>query len=230
MALAVNERADLHAWEGIYEPSEAARYLKAASHADVLYPFSSTKLIRWIRRGLANPQLVDLPGASLLIDFEDLISMRIIAALLNAGVTWPAIRRAEKWLREMTGLRQPLASEPLWMGQGEIFTEMGTRLISSTGRGQMALELIRQYLLPVNGLVFDQNSRRPTSWQPSPGVVLQPVVQFGAPCIKGTRIPTRIVAGMVEAGDSIEWVAQSYSISVTTVQAACDWESRIQSG
>ena len=32
------------------------------------------------------------------------------------------------------------------------------------------------------------------------GVFLEPEIQFGAPCIKGTRIPTRTIVGMIEAG------------------------------
>ena len=227
--MAVNEPADLHTWEGIYEPAKAARYLKASQHSEFIYPFNSTKLIRWIRRGLGNRELVEAPGKSLLIDFEDLISMRVIAALRSVGMTWAAIRESEAWLRDMTRLRQPFATEPLWAGQGEVFAEWGDRMISGARRGQMALDLIRQYLIPIHGLLFDEESHRPTSWEPYKDVLLQPAVQFGAPCIKGTRIPTRTVAGMVDAGDSVEWVAQSYNISIKIVLAACEWESRIQS-
>ena len=219
----------LHSWEGIYEPTEAARFLKASACSEDIYPFDSTKLIRWIRRGLANPELVAVPGRELLLDFEDLISMRVVSALKSAGMSWPAISEAENWLREMTGLRQPFATEPLWAGQGDVFTEWGDRLVSGNRQGQTGFALIRKYLIPIHGLEFHEESHRATSWEPFDDVLLQPAVQFGAPCIKGTRIPTRSVAGMVNAGDSIEWVAQSYCLSVATVMAACEWESRIQS-
>ncbi len=228
MTMSVVDYSELKGWEGIYEPSEAAKYLRASAHSDVLYPFNSTKLIRWIRRGLGNPELVDIPGRSLLIDFDDLISMRMIAALLNAGMSWRAIHKAEEWLREMTGSRQPFASEPLWAGRGEVFIEWGDKLISATLSGQIGLDLIREYLIPIHGLEFDPESHRPISWEPSTDVVLQPVLQFGAPCIKGTRIPTRAVSGMIAAGDSIEWVAQSYCLPIASVQAACDWELKIE--
>ena len=66
-----------------------------------------------------------------------------------------------------------------------------------------------------------------SSWEPSDCVLLQPQIQFGAPCIKGTRIPTRTIFGMIEAGDSVEWVARAYRISKDEAQAAYDWENRI---
>ena len=229
MTLQIYNHSRLQSWKGIYEPAEAARYLKAATNSECIYPIDSTKLIRWIRRGLANPELAHVPGRTLLIDFECLISMRVIAALRSVGMSWPDIHQTEAWLREMTGLRQPFATEPLWAGQGEAFTEWGERLVSGTRHGQLGLDLIRQYLIPIHGLLFDEESHRAASWEPSRDVILQPTVQFGAPCIKGTRIPTRAVAGMVNAGDSVEWVAQSYSLTVVTVQAACEWESRIES-
>ena len=67
--------------QGIYDVPEAARYLRATSHAEELYPVSSRKLIGWIRRGLASPDLSDVEGRELLIEFEDLVSMRVVAAL-----------------------------------------------------------------------------------------------------------------------------------------------------
>ena len=81
MLTAANEPAHAPVWEGIYEPAEAARYLRATENADVIYPMHSTKLVRWIRRGFADPELTQVAGRDLLMGFDDLISMRVIAAL-----------------------------------------------------------------------------------------------------------------------------------------------------
>ena len=51
-------------------------------------------------------------------------------------------------------------------------------------------------------------------------------MQFGAPCIKGTRIPVNAIAGMVNAGDSAQSVAEDYHLSLEKVQTACDFERR----
>jgi uncharacterized protein (DUF433 family) len=229
MPTVLNESAPTPVWEGIYEAAEAAKYLKATSHAHVVYPLSSAKLIRWIRNGLGDPALAHVPGRELVIAFPDLISMRVVAALRNSGVSLQAIGTAERWLREVTGQRHPLATEIIWAGQGQVFAEWGDQLVSGSARGQMALDMLREYLIPIHGLTFDKESGSAISWEPSNGIVLQPQVQFGAPCIKGTRIPTRSLAGMVEAGDSVESVAKAYNLTSEMVQAACDWEHHLQS-
>ncbi len=216
-------------YEGIYDVPEVARYIKATTHAELTHSVSSAKLIRWIRRGVASPDLVDVPGTELLIAFEDLISMRVITALRSSGVKWSEIDRTEEWLRDATGHERPFATEYLWTGQGDIFVDWTERLLSASRDGQLALELLKDYVIPVHGLVFSEKTKVATLWEPITGVVLEPQVQFGSPCLKGTRIPTRTVAGMVEAGDSVDWVAQSYGLSRKEVKAACDWEARVLS-
>ena len=227
--VATSDQKHLPALHGIYEVPEAARYLKATIHADMVFPLSSPKLIRWIRRGLASPDLIELPGRDLLIAFEDLISMRVISALRSAGVKWSEIYDANRWLRSNLGVQRPFATEDIWVGQGQIFAEWTKRLISASRHGQMALDLLWQYVIPVHGLTFDEKSKVATSWEPLDSIVLEPQIQFGAPCIKGTRIPTRTISGMVEAGDPAEWVASAFGLSLEEVQAACDWESRLRS-
>lgn len=216
-------------FEGIYDVPEAARYLRASMHGHTIYPVSSSMLIRWIRHGLASHDLIEFSGAELLIAFEDLISMRVIAALRSAGVSWRAINRAEHWLREATEAPRPFATEALWAGQGQVFTEWTKKLLSASRHGQMAFGMLHEYLIPIHGLTFSDSSQAAISWEPIDGIVLEPQIQFGAPCLKGTRIPTRTIAGMIDAGDPAEWVVTAYGLSHDGVKAACDWESRLRS-
>jgi uncharacterized protein (DUF433 family) len=209
---------------GIYDMPEAARYLKASQHGAVIYPVSSAKMIRWIRKGVASSDLVDISGRELLIGFEDLVSMRVIGALRASGVGWPAIREAEQWLRRETRSPRPFATETLWTGQRQIFIEWRKQLVSASTSGQAAFDFLLEHLIPVHGLVFNEKTQVAKSWEPAPSVVLEPQVQFGAPCIKGTRIPTRSVAGMIEAGDSPEYVASAYDLAIKDVEDACEWE------
>ena len=217
------------AFEGVYDVPETARYLRAAVYGEQLYPVQAGKLIRWIRRGIASPDLVELGGRELLLGFEDVVSLRVIAALRAAGVSWREIDRSGEWLRTTTGSQRPFASDWLWTGQGEVFAEWCERLIAAGRGGQLALGLLRNYLMPVHGLVFSPETQAAISWEPIQGVVLKPTIQFGSPCVKGTRIPTRTIAGMIEAGDSVDWVASSFDLSLDDVQAACDWETRLRS-
>ena len=211
-------------FEGIYDLPEAARYLRASWHGPPLFSVSSSKMIGWIRKGVSSQDLIDIHGQELLIGFEDLISMRVIAALRAANVSWPAIREAERWLRRETGSGRPFATETIWTGQRQVFIEWKKQLVSASTSGQAAFDFLLEFLIPVHGLLFSEETHMATSWEPSSGVVLEPAVQFGAPCIKGTRIPTRTVAGMIEAGDSPKYVAQAFDQPIEAIEEACEWE------
>ena len=218
------------AFEGIYDVPETARYLQAAANGERLYPVRSHTLIRWIRRGVATPELSEVGGRELLIGFEDVISLRVIAALRAVGVSWREIERSGEWLRTATGAARPFATAWLWAGQGEVFADWCERLVSASRQGQLVLGMLREYLIPIHGLTFSPETRAATSWEPVERVMLKPTIQFGSPCVTGTRIPTRTIAGMIEAGDPAEWVASSFDLSLEEVQAACDWEARLGSG
>ncbi len=97
---------------GIYDVPEAARYLKASEQGKSVYPVSAVKLISWIRRGVGSPDLVAVPGRELLIEFEDLVSMRVIAALRASGVGWPASTKPNCGCAARQGLSVPSPLRP----------------------------------------------------------------------------------------------------------------------
>ena len=218
-------------FEGAYGISEAARYL----HADIRVPgarykIRSRHLIRWVRLGLADPGLVQIPGRQLVITFEDLISMRVIAFLRTLNYSFPKIHRAEAVIRESTGYPRPFATDDIWAetNRGEdIYAEMASVLLAATRSGQLAFkELIQENLINVHGLTFNEKNIA-ASWEPRKGILLHPRIQFGRSCIAGTRIPTSDLAGMAEAGDSVEYLAASYSITQEQVEQAIAWESEL---
>jgi len=212
-------------FQGIYDLPSAAQYLLAGRGAEETYPVSSRNLIRWIRKGLALPEFSEVPGRELLIAFQDLVSMRVIAALRSAGVSWLDIYRAEAWLREHVGHPRPFATEELWTSRSDIFTRFQRMLISASRHGQLAMNLLTDQLIPVSGLRFEGSVAR--TWEPRELILLDPKVQFGAPCIKGTRTPTRAIWGMIEAGDPRELVRQAYEITESELEAALDWEAHL---
>ena len=172
MSMLVDDPSAPSAFGGIYDVPEAARYLKVGSQWARAYSLPSQKLIRWIRRELASPGLTEVHGMKLLLGFEDLVSMRVIAALRASGVSWREIREMEHLLREIRGVPWPFATEFLWTGQGELFAEWTKHLVSGSRHGQAALDMLREYVMPVNGLVFGDESRLAISWEPFAGVVL----------------------------------------------------------
>jgi len=228
MRQATVESWEREEFEGIYEIRDAARYIKATMTVPRPYTVTNRHLIRWIRRGLALEALSGVPGRELVIAFEDLISMRVISLLRAIGISFHAIYRAERWLREFTGARRPFATEVVWTEARNIFVHRESDLIAASLGGQYALlELFRDYLWPVAGLEFDER-RVAVAWKPYADVLLRPSIQFGEPCILGTRIPTRAIWAMVTGGDSIGFLSESYGVDEVKIRHAAEWEQRLE--
>jgi len=223
-------------FEGIYVAPEASLYLIATLKRDVptrhqVYPARSRNLIRWIRAGLASPELKNVPGRELLITFEDLVSMRVIALLRSLGVSWPKIRRAEQWMRDKTGYRRPFAVERVWTETEDVFAEFPEGFIAASRRGQLAfVELFGQYLQPVEDMTFVRYNgvSVAATWTPHEDVMMNPKIQFGEPCIVGTRMRTRILWLMRNGGDSIEYLSRAFNLTVQQIGHALEWEHRLR--
>jgi uncharacterized protein (DUF433 family) len=213
-----------YCFEGMYEPSEAARYIAYTLNQTTPFKIESKKIIRWMKSGLSTEGLKDLPGRKMLLSFEDFISMRIITALRQAGVSFQKIHKAEDWLRETTGHPRPFATEMLWTERSDVFVQLKKQLLAASRNGQYALQILEQYVVPVSGLTFDEKSGNVVEWKPSNGIVFNPKIHFGTPCLVGTRIPTTAIWAMVQGGDDPSFVASSYEIPLDEVYKAIEWE------
>lgn len=212
---------------GLYEIPEVARYLHMTSRLESPFRPDPSILLRWVRQGLASPDLVKVPGHQLLIGFEDLISLRVISFLRAIGVSLQKVRTAELYLRGLTGHSRPLATEKLWTEAVDIFAENSSLLFAASKSGQLPFpELVREHLVNVHDMTF--NSRGiANSWLPTSNILLRPDIQFGEPCIAKTGIPTKAIWRMFIDGDSITFIAQSYEIDEELVQRAIEWEARL---
>ncbi len=206
---------------GIYDPPTAARLQLASRMANEAYPVSSRALIRWIHAGLATPSLKTVPGREIILSFEDLVSLRLIAALRAYKVSWRAIRRAEAWLRDTTGTLRPFAREELWTTSSTVYVKFKGIIIAASRNGQIAMEILQDYLFPVSGLAFV--NKVAARWTPAPGILIDPTIQFGEPCIEGTRIPVRAVVSSVDGGDPPDLVQRSYRLTDAAMTAALKW-------
>lgn len=232
MLKTLNELAVTPWWTGVYESAEAAQYLKASRHSAGLYPRSSRTLAGWFRRWTNDGELSESAGGELPVTFSDLISMRLVAAMLVSGARWPAVHAVVRRLREDTETQYPLASRDIWRNDGWVDEVCGLIYPTATATNRAGpdfSELARKYILSEHGLTFDEESGAAVEWEVTDGIVLHPLIQSGVPCIKGTRIPVAAISGMIQGGDSAEFTAQAYRISAEDVQASCDWVSRFKS-
>jgi uncharacterized protein (DUF433 family) len=222
---------------GIYVAPKAAIYLTATLTKDIpspvqRIPINSRNLINWVRTGLMTPELRSVRGHELILSFEDLVSMRVIAALRSFGLTWPAIHRAEQYLRSETGYRRPFAVKQVWTDTANIFAELDKHIFLAASRhGQIAIPtLLGEYLQPVGDMTFNPTDHIfvAATWTPHADVLLDPLIQFGEPCITGTRMRTRIIAQMIRGGDSHSYISRAFELSEGQIQHALEWENRLR--
>lgn len=64
----------------------------------------------------------------------------------------------------------------------------------------------------------------PRAYRPVPGVLVDPRVQFGRPCLEGTGIKTAVVASRLSAGEPVSSLFHDYDIDEALVRAAVGFE------
>ena len=156
--------------------------------------------------------------------FLDLVSLYVISQLRKRKVAMGDIRRGSETLAEQLETPFPFAHQQLATVGTAFFGKLSRETPSwhDVGRrGQGAFQsIIRDALKPIeyggDGLA--------TIWRPAEGIWINPNIQTGSPCIEGTRVPTRVVAGMVTAGDSPEEIAHDFSVDIDQVKAALAYE------
>jgi uncharacterized protein (DUF433 family) len=198
---------------GIYDPSEAARLVRV--HPDVL--------ARWTT---GNHPLVE-PAFGRFFDFEDLVSLLIVAQLWRRQVSTADIRRGIEALTQELGVSRPLAhidapSRLATVGRA-FFAHVGEW--ADAGKGfQLAFQpMIEPVLRPLeyatNGLA--------NLWRPLQFVTASPAVQAGTPCIEMTRVPTSTVDGLVKVGEEIEDIAFDFDLEIEQIEAALRFEAAL---
>lgn len=215
-------------YDGIFAPQEVARYL-AATMPTRGRPLTSGRVLRWIRGGLLAPDNRGIEGHRLTIDFDDLVTCQVIALLREAGFSLQRVRREEvHWARYFNATK-PFACASFWYELPHLFARVGGELLLSSG--QIAMQFLAASVRPVrDGLTFSETTSRPTAWRPTAGVTLDPTVQFGQPCVEGTRIPTGALWGYVRGGDAVPFIAATYGLEVGEVERAVQWEQIVRTG
>ena len=203
--------------QGVYLQAEAA----------FLAGLPSAGVRRWLQivRGAESQAAIDGPT---LVSFLDLISLRAVVALRAAKLKSVDIRDGVHRMRTELGFDRPLACEDLKNdGLDRYFCRSGRGVAESVNGHLPAQSLVDQYLRDVHYTAGAGGQRIATSWEPS-GVSLNPRVQRGAPCVRGTRIQVAVLRRFADAGDSPELLAEMYDLSVDQVVTALTWYGQLK--
>jgi uncharacterized protein (DUF433 family) len=199
---------------GIYDATEASRLARV--HPEVLARWTTGK------HSLVTPAFEQL------FDFEDLVSLLVIAQLWQREVHITEIRRGIEVLREELGVDRPLAhvdapSRLATVGRA-FFANIGEW--ADAGKGfQLAFQpMIEPVLRP---LEYDSDGMAQL-WRPVDLVTATPVVQAGTPCVEATRVPTTTIDGLVRVGEDIEDIAFDLDLQIEQIEAALRFESALR--
>jgi uncharacterized protein (DUF433 family) len=159
--------------------------------------------------------------------FSDLISLLVARELMLKGVLLHKVKDAEAWMRNDLSIDRPFVREDIETDGVEVFYLKGKiagQVEAASLRGQQALvEPIKDRLKSVS-----YSGGRATRWTPARGVVVDPRVQFGAPTVEGTGIPTEAVAGVASTLGTTE-AARRFELSPGAVRQAINFEQRVAS-
>jgi uncharacterized protein (DUF433 family) len=202
--------------KGIYDVDEVARLIRR----------SDSEVSTWASREVG----LLLPQERRVFSFYDLITAALVAELRRRGVPLGKVQAARTWLTTQIDEPWPLAHA------------VGLRRLASVGRdvyflhdeagwldaslgGQMPFQPVVKPL--IRHLDFDPSTRMAARWRPTTGVVLDPTIQAGAPCLEGTRLTTELISDLAAAGEDTEDIAEDYDVDVKLIRQALRYEQQL---
>ncbi len=219
---------------GVYPVADAVTLIHATrpelppdvpNHRGRLESASGRHIYRWVRDGLTGRYLEGLKGKEVALTFLDLVSLRLIAVFRAYGIPSKDIRIAHQRLQSRRGWSHPFAMEPIWVSGLYMYIKEDDIPIQ-IARWQPALNFVELFIGPMHNMAFGEEQQA-EAWEPEAGVVLNPNISFGEPCLKGTRIATQTLWALHAAGDSAERIAEAYELPLARVEVALAWERKI---
>jgi uncharacterized protein (DUF433 family) len=202
---------------GIYSLPEALSILRHRGRG-----VSARSLNLWVNSGLT-PGVPGNDHDPALLTFHDLVSVEVIRRFREEGTSLQAVRKIQADLREIVPphITRPFATRVFFYTDGRsVWAQFGDVAREVVGRraGHLVIpDAIRTFAREIR-FVDDVA----TGWELSPDVEIDPRVQFGAPVVRGTRIPVSTIAAQLRAGTP-EQVADWYALTVRQVEGVAQY-------
>jgi uncharacterized protein (DUF433 family) len=216
---------------GVYTGRQAARLSKLRTE----------RINRWLRgysyttgsgTKSSSPPIfaADRPiDGPLALSFLDLVEILFVRAFLDLGVTMPTIRCAAVEGARIFQVKHPFCLKRFETDGRDIFAnvakDIGDEAIVNLVSSQTVFPRVIRPLF--KQIEYDVVSEMAAVWWPcgrDVPIVLDPTRAFGTPIVEKRGVPTHVLAGPVEAGDSPELVARWFEVPVEDVRAAVEFE------
>ena len=228
-------RRDEPAWRGLFYADDVVRWLSVTDGAirGEALNLGPRAVHGWSRRGFFGMERNEYERNRAFVRFGGVITSRAIALLMSYGIRIGRIQEAHEYLRDATGLDLPFASRSFWAKSNafsdSVYSKLDELIVTASRHGKLPFtELMFERIGDPGDMEFgDTDGEFATEWEPVPGVVINPGVQTGAACVKGTRTPTYVLHGGYVAGDDVAGLAYAYRLSMAQVRTAIDWGMRL---
>lgn len=201
-----------------YRVKDAARYARV----------SPQTILNWQRTQGDRPTISHREdGRSL--SYLQLIELAVVAAMREAGVSLAAIRSAREYMAQRLTAEYPFAEHSFKTDGKQILmnltdfekNESPDKLIVVSKNGQLGWRPILDDRLKE----FEYSKGLAVRWnlagKHSP-VSIDPQVSFGAPAVRG--IPTWTIKGRLDAGETVEEIAEDFILDPSEVREALQFE------
>ncbi|TFZ02731.1 DUF433 domain-containing protein [Ramlibacter henchirensis] len=202
-----------------YRVSDAARY------ADI----SGQTIRNWQAAGDCVPPAIGERERGESLSYLQLVEVAFVAAMRRTGVKLQDIKNAREYLAVQLQSEYPFAErrfktdgKDIWMSLDNLVAgESRSKLVKVNKGGQIAWAEIVQTRFTEFEYEDDLAVRWHVAGTDSP-IVIDPRVSFGAPAVKG--IATWAIKGRWQAGESIDDIADDFSLPESEVKQALQFE------
>jgi uncharacterized protein (DUF433 family) len=202
-----------------YQVKDAARYARV----------SPQTVLNWQKNGLKAGSALSSREKGISLSYMQLVELAFVSALRGLGVKLEDIRGARDYMAQKFNAEYPFAQLKFKTDGQDILMELPRfergalkdKLIKVNKGGQTTwTEIIGDKFEE-----FDYSKGLAVRWNPagknSP-IQIDPRVSFGAPAVGG--VATWAIKGRWEAGESVEDIAEDFSINTNYVSKALEFE------
>ena len=223
---------------GLYSLSETARLLHV----------NSKTLRRWaegypfVIKGkthnsppILNRDLPPLDGEAVLT-FNDLLELHMVKIFRDAGVSLQTIRAAVEKAAGMYNTNHPFTIKQFETDGNSIFATLQSKgvegvphltLLQDLNRSQMVMDSIaRPFFKKVEYEKFEPRRYWPNGRDGH--VVLDPRRSFGKPIDAKSGVSTAVLYAMARGGETVQNIADWYSVDVASVEEAVEFEHSLK--
>ena len=195
-----------------YQVGEAARYAQ----------ISTQTVVAWHK--VDQRRVLSEKGDGQRLSYLQLIELAVVAGFRKAKIPLPEIRAAREYVKHSLESQHPFAEYQFKRYGKSLFTEFEEgktgrkKLLKANQAGQLAWKeivgpLLKEFEYEPEGVAIRCDVAGPSS-----PIIIDPRLSFGTPTVKG--VPTWIVKGRFDAGESDSVIADDFGIDVPAVREA----------